>query len=65
MASGFNYKDNYKEGGVFPLKQWQNAYGYDKDSIEAEPLFVDVPKDNFKQTDDSPCSDMGTFAGGY
>ena len=65
MASGFNYKDDYREGGVFSLRQWQKAYGYDEDSIEAEPLFVDVLKVDLLQTDDSPCKDWGTFGGDY
>ncbi len=65
MASGFNYKDDYREGGVFSLEQWRQAYGYDQDSIEGEPMFVDVPSEDFRLKDGSPCKEMGMFAGGH
>jgi len=65
MAAGFNYKDDYREGGVFPLKRWQKSYGYDEDSIEADPMFVDAPQEAFRLKDGSPCKDMGVFAGDY
>jgi hypothetical protein len=65
MAAGFNYKDNYREGGVFPLEQWQELYGYDEDSIEVDPMFVDVSERNFQLKDSSPCKDMGTFGGDF
>jgi hypothetical protein len=63
MAAGFNYKDGYRQGGVFSLKQWQKSYGYDEDSIEADPMFRDISKAIFKLKDSSPCKDMGAFAG--
>lgn len=62
MASGFNYKDDYGEGGVFSLKQWQKTYGYDKDSIEADPMFIDISEAFFQLRDSSPCKDMGAYA---
>jgi hypothetical protein len=63
MAAGFNYKYDYREGGVFSLKQWQESYGYDEDSIEADPMFVDVSKESFRLKDSSPCKNMGAYAG--
>ena len=63
MAAGFNYKDDYREGGVFSLKQWQESYGYDEDSIEADPTFVHVSRETFRLKDSSPCKNMGAYAG--
>ena len=63
MASGFNYKDDYREGAVFSIKQWQKTYGYDEDSIEADPMFIDISKALFQLKDSSPCKEMGAYAG--
>jgi hypothetical protein len=63
MASGFNYKDDYKEGEVFSLEQWRQMYRYDQDSIVTDPMFVDASKEDFRLKDSSPCKEMGMFAG--
>ena len=62
MAAGFNYKDGHREGGVLSLEQWRKSYGYDKDSIEANPMFRDISKALFQLKDSSPCKDMGACA---
>lgn len=63
MAAGFNYKDGYREGGVLSLEQWQQSYGYDEDSIETDPMFVDVSQGLFQLNDGSPCTNMGACVG--
>jgi len=64
MASGFNYKDGYREGEVSSLEQWRHLYGYDKDSIEADPMFMDVHRGLFQLKGGSPCKGMGAFTEG-
>ena len=63
MASGFNYKGDYKEGEVSSLDRWRQLYGYDKDSIEADPMFMDAHKGLFQLKGSSPCKGMGALAG--
>jgi len=62
IASGFNYKEGYGEGGVFSLEKWRETYGYDADSIEADPRFVGTSSKIFGLKDDSPCNDLGFLA---
>ncbi len=59
MAAGFNYKDDYREGGVFSLAQWQQRYRYDMDSMETDPLFIDASGGDFRVSVNSPCKTMG------
>ncbi|MHC4738879.1 MAG: right-handed parallel beta-helix repeat-containing protein, partial [Planctomycetota bacterium] len=50
-------------GGQFSLSGWQAEYGYDTDSIEADPLFVDAPNGDFHLQGGSPATGMGMYAG--
>ncbi|MHC4739510.1 MAG: LamG-like jellyroll fold domain-containing protein [Planctomycetota bacterium] len=50
-------------GGVYSLSQWQSTYGYDTNSIEADPLFVDAANDDFHLQGGSPAAGMGMYAG--
>jgi parallel beta-helix repeat protein len=52
-------------GGIrtFTFSEWQNATTGDSHSINADPLFVDAPNNNFKLQSDSPCIDAGTDVG--
>jgi hypothetical protein len=62
MASGFNHKEGYTEGGVFSLEKWWRTCGYDADSIEADPRFIDLSSEDFRLKDGSPSKTMGAFA---
>lgn len=61
MGAGFNYKDGYRKGDTYSLQQWQTKYGYDADSIEADPVFVDADKGDFQLREDSPCGNLGRY----
>ena len=61
MAAGFNYKDGYREGGVFSLSQWQESCGFDTDSIGADPQFIDAANGDFRLKDGSPCKMSGRY----
>ncbi|MHC4398038.1 MAG: hypothetical protein ACYS1A_20535, partial [Planctomycetota bacterium] len=50
-------------GGSFTLSGWQSEYGYDTDSVEADPLFVDAPNGDFHLQGGSPAAGMGMYAG--
>lgn len=41
IAAGFNYKEGYASGGIYALKEWQNRFGYDSDSVENDTFEVD------------------------
>jgi len=59
IAAGFNYKKEYREGGSYSLKQWQTKYGYDLNSLEADPLFMDAGSGDFRLQIGSACKNMG------
>ena len=61
IAAGFNYKEGYRKGDTYSLREWQRVYGYDADSIEADPLFVDADKGDFRLRSDSPCGNLGRY----
>jgi len=63
IAAGFNYKPEYAEGGQYSFSQWQSIYGYDLDSVETDPLFIDAEGDDFRLQACSPCANMGVYAG--
>ncbi|MHC4738428.1 MAG: right-handed parallel beta-helix repeat-containing protein [Planctomycetota bacterium] len=63
IAAGFNYKPEYAEGGQYSFSQWQSIYGYDLDSVETDPLFIDAENDDFRLQPCSPCANMGVYAG--
>lgn len=63
IAAGFNYKPDYAEGGQYSLGQWQTTYGYDLNSLETAPLFVDPNSGDFRLQTCSPCANMGRYAG--
>ena len=50
-------------GGSFTFSGWQSEYGYDTDSVEANPLFVDAPNGDFHLQGGSPAQGMGMYAG--
>lgn len=63
IAAGFNYKDGFREGDTYSLRGWRDKYGYDSGSLEVDPLFADAQNGDFRLRADSPCADMGRYAG--
>jgi hypothetical protein len=61
IAAGFNYKKEYGEGGSYSLKQWQKRYGFDLNSFEADPLFIDADNGDFRLQRSSACKNMGRY----
>jgi len=61
FGGGFNNKPEYSLGGTYSLAQWQGEYGYDADSIEADPLFIAPEQDDFRLKAGSPCAGMGVY----
>ena len=61
IAAGFNYKKEYGEGGSYSLKQWQKRYGFDSNSFEADPLFMDAGSGDFRLQSGSACKNMGRY----
>ena len=61
IGAGFNYKDGYRKGSTYSLREWQTEYGYDADSVEADPLFVDASRGDFRLRADSPCGNLGRY----
>jgi len=59
LAAGFNYKEGYGKGSSYSIKEWQELFGYDKHSLEADPLFIDANDGNFRLRDSSACKNMG------
>ena len=60
IAAGFNYKKEYGEGGSYSLEQWQKKFGYDLNSFEVDPLFIDAMGGDFRLQTGSPCKNMGS-----
>ncbi|MHC4738395.1 MAG: LamG-like jellyroll fold domain-containing protein, partial [Planctomycetota bacterium] len=65
IACKFNFAAGgyASEGGSFTFSGWQTEYGYDTDSVEADPLFVDPNNDDFHLQGGSPADGMGMYAG--
>lgn len=51
--------DAVKFPGNRTLDQWRQASGHDAKSIVADPLFIDVTKDDFRLKDGSPATQVG------
>ncbi len=62
FAAGYNNKRGYKLGGTYTLTEWQTEYGYDVNSIEADPMFVDPANGDFHLKPGTPCTNMGRYA---
>ena len=62
FAAGWNYEKGFELGDSYTLPTWQTEYGYDINSIEADPMFVDPDSDDFHLMIDTPCSNMGRFS---
>jgi len=62
FAAGWKYKQGFELGDLYTLSEWQAEYGYDINSIEADPMFVDPEGDDFHLLINTPCSNMGRFA---
>jgi len=52
-----------QEGGSYTLSQWQTNFGWDLNSTESDPLFVDAPNGDFHLQAGSPAAGMGMYAG--
>jgi hypothetical protein len=63
IAAGFNYKEGFREGDTYSLREWRDKYGYDSGSLEVDPLFADAQNGDFRLRASSPCADMGRYAG--
>jgi len=62
FAAGWNYEEGFELGDSYTLTEWQTEYGYDMNSIEADPMFADPDNDDFHLILDTPCSNMGRFS---
>lgn len=62
FAAGYNSREGYELGGMYTLHEWQTEYGYDVNSIEADPMFVDPANGDFHLKPGTPCSNMGRYA---
>ncbi len=65
FASAWNEQPDYSEGGVYSLSQWQSNFGWDLDSVEADPCFVDAENGDFRLLPCSPCKAMGIHVGDF
>ncbi|MHC4397279.1 MAG: right-handed parallel beta-helix repeat-containing protein [Planctomycetota bacterium] len=65
IACQFNFAAGgwASEGGQFSLSGWQTEYGYDTNSVEADPCFVDAAGGDFHLESGSPAEGMGMYAG--
>jgi len=43
---------------TYTLAQWQKM-GYDRDSIEADPMFVDLEGEDYRLMPESPALELG------
>ncbi|MHC4739604.1 MAG: right-handed parallel beta-helix repeat-containing protein, partial [Planctomycetota bacterium] len=59
----FAASDNEPQGDYYTFAEWQSTYGYDLDSVEADPLFVDAENGDFNLQGSSPAAGMGVYAG--
>jgi hypothetical protein len=62
FAAGFNSREGYGLGSTYALREWQVEYGYDINSIEVDPLFVDPANGDFHLKPGTPCTNMGRYA---
>jgi hypothetical protein len=65
FGAAWNHLPDYSEGGQYNLAGWQSEYGWDIDSVEDDPCFVDAPNGNFRLLPCSPCAAMGAHAGDF
>jgi hypothetical protein len=65
IACQFNFAAGgwASEGGQFSLSGWQTEYGYDMNSIETDPCFIDPNNGDFHLESGSPAEGMGMYAG--
>jgi parallel beta helix pectate lyase-like protein len=63
LGAGFQSREGFTAGGKYSFPQWQAKFGYDKNSLEQDPLFVDPAKRKLRLRSESPCKHMGQFAG--
>ncbi len=50
-------------GGVYTLPEFQGAHGQDMNSVETDPLFLDLGAGDYRVEAGSPCAGMGAHAG--
>lgn len=62
IAAGWNDHPGYEEGDQYLLPDWQSTFGYDVDSINADPMFVDLAGGDFHLQPGSPAAAMGVYA---
>ncbi|MHC4738713.1 MAG: right-handed parallel beta-helix repeat-containing protein, partial [Planctomycetota bacterium] len=48
-------------GGEFTLSEWETEYGYDSNSVEDDPCFVDAANGDFSLQSGSPAAGMGMY----
>ncbi|MHC4739603.1 MAG: PA14 domain-containing protein, partial [Planctomycetota bacterium] len=63
FASAWNEQPDYSEGGLYSYSQWQTNFGWDLNSTESDPLFVDAPNGDFHLQGGSPAAGMGMYPG--
>ena len=62
FAASNNQQDGTGLGGMYTLAEWQAEYGYDINSIEADPMFIDPRNSDFHLKPGTPCINMGRYA---
>ena len=61
IAASWNAQPDYSQGGVYNLSQWQSNFGWDIDSVVADPCFVDAANGDFHLQTGSPAAGMGIY----
>jgi hypothetical protein len=65
LSFGFAGAESYGAlGGYYDLAGWQQTYGYDMDSVEADPQYTDPTAVDFSLSAGSPCAGLGAFTDG-
>jgi hypothetical protein len=66
VSFGFAETESYGElGGFYDLAGWQSTYGYDTDSVEADPMLSDPARLDFTPSASSLCGAMGALTDGH